>query len=328
MKYCKKCVIPENFPRIIFNKQGVCNLCQGHKKTTLAKKKEFRKKFEDLIVNIRGKNEYDVLMCYSGGKDSTYTLNKLAVNYKLNVLAFTLDNGFIPERTYLNIRTIAEKCSADHILFKPRFNVIKKIFKASLESSLYPPKTLERASTLCTSCTGLVKYSALKIAIEKKIPLIAFGWSPGQAPLSSSILEISPVMMRSMERVLKEPMVKAAGKSAETYFLSERHYSAVVNLPIFIHPLAFQKYDESEILRSIQKLGWEKPADVEMNATNCLINPLADIYHIKKYKFHPYVMEIANFVREGIMTREEAFKHLPVKKDPVLIKKLKKRLEI
>jgi hypothetical protein len=38
----------------------------------------------------------------------------------------------------------------------------------------------------------LVKFTGLKIALEKQIPIMAWGWSPGQAPIRSSIMKINP----------------------------------------------------------------------------------------------------------------------------------------
>jgi hypothetical protein len=43
-----------------------------------------------------------------------------------------------------------------------------------------------------------------------------------------------------------------------------------------IHPLAFTEYDEEAILRDIQAIGWVKPADTDLNSTNCLLNALSD----------------------------------------------------
>ncbi len=330
MKICKRCVLPENFPHIGIDEGGICNLCRAYKGKRQAEilKQEYKKRFERLLEGRRPRGEYDILMCYSGGKDSTYTLGLLKNIYKLRILAFTLDNGFIPERTYINIRNVVETLDVDHIFFKPRFNIIKKVFKAALKQPLYPSKTLERASTLCTSCTGLVKYSSFKLAIEKEIPFVAFGWSPGQAPITSSVLEINPEMIKSVERVLKEPMRKIAGPCIEAYFLNDRHYAKPKFFPILIHPLAFFPYNEKKIIRVIKKFGWRKPGDVEMNATNCLINPLADEAHIAKYHFHPYALEIAALVREGHMSRAEGLNHLPVKKDPKIIRALKRRLGV
>jgi tRNA(Ile)-lysidine synthase TilS/MesJ len=330
MKICRRCVVPAGFPHVTFDSRGVCNMCRDYKgrRTQERTKEVYRKRLKALLDGIRGRGEYDVLACYSGGKDSTYTLNILKNDYRLKVLAFTFDNGFIPERTYVNIRNVVEKLDIDHILFKPRFDLLKSIFKVALEKPLYSAKALERASAVCTSCIGLVKYTALKTAIEKDIPLVAFGWSPGQAPITSSMLKIEPEMIRSMEKVLKKPMRKIAGRDIEAYFLAQRHYSNPEKFPTFIHPLALCAYNEKRILKEVAKLGWKRPAGVEMNATNCLLNPLADMVHIKKYGVHPYILEIATLVREGCMSRREGLRHLPVKKDPVLIKGLKKRLGI
>ena len=32
IKRCKKCILPESFPHIEFDKRGVCNYCNNHKK--------------------------------------------------------------------------------------------------------------------------------------------------------------------------------------------------------------------------------------------------------------------------------------------------------
>ena len=269
-----------------------------------------------------------MLVCYSGGKDSTYTLSILKKRYGLRILAFTLDNGFFAPRAHTNIQNVVETMGIDHLCFKPNFKILRKIFIHSMRKSLYPPKTLERASTICTSCMALVKYMSLKLAVEKEIPYIVFGWSPGQAPITSSILKINSSMIRGMERILKEPLKHIAGDGIDAYFLNERHYTKPDKFPTFIHPLAFFPYNEPNLLRSMKGLGWKKPAEVDYNATNCLLNSLADEVHIRKYGYHPYVLEIANFVREGYMTRAEGLRHIPFKKKPRTLRIVKKRLGI
>ncbi|MGB2706005.1 MAG: hypothetical protein WBC74_04040 [Candidatus Omnitrophota bacterium] len=328
MKRCKRCILPENFPHIRFDRKGVCSLCRAYRGRKVQKKlkSEYRGKFQTLLKKVAGKGQYDVLMCYSGGKDSTYTLSELKNKYKLKILAFTLDNGFIPGRTYVNMRNVVEKLGIDHMIFKPRFDILKKIFKTALKRSLYSPKASERASAVCTSCIGLVKYASLKIAVEKEIPLVGFGWSPGQAPVTSSVLKINPAMIKNMEKALKKPLRKIAGRAIEAYFLNERHYAKGKKFPIFVHPLAFLDYNEKRVLNRIKNLGWKMPAGVELNATNCLLNPLADLVHIRRHGFHPYVLEIANLVREGYMRREEGLKHIPFRKNKKVIQAAKKRL--
>lgn len=327
-RICKRCVMPENFPHVSIDSDGICSICRDYKGGAEQRKlkAEYRKRFERLAKSVAGKNEYDVLMCYSGGKDSTYTLSVLRQRYGLNVLAYTLDNGFMPGRTAINIRNVVEALSADHIFFKPRFDVLKAIFREATKRSLYPAKALERAGTICTSCTALVKYSALKTAIEKDIPIVAFGWSPGQAPTTSSVLEINPVMMKEMEKIVKHPMAKIVGRGIEPYFLKQRHYDRPAAFPVFVHPLGFLDYDEKKILEYIKSFGWRRPEGVELNATNCYLNPFADEVHLRQCHFHPYLLEIASLVREGYMSRNQGLRHLPYKKNKKIVDFAKKRL--
>jgi tRNA(Ile)-lysidine synthase TilS/MesJ len=315
---------------VTFDEEGICSLCR-HSLTRSemnALKKRYRDKFKALIKEHAGAKAYDILMCYSGGKDSTYTLHLLKDIYRLKVLAFTFDNGFVPERTYVNIRNVVEKLDVDHMIFKPRFEVLRKIFKRAMGECMYSPKALERASDICTSCMGLVKYISLKIAIEKEIPFIGFGWSPGQAPVTSSVLKIDPVMIRSMENALKGPIGSLLGDEVRPYFLEERHYAKATNFPYFIHPLGFSGYSEKNILRRIGKFGWRKPYGVDFNATNCLLNSFADEVHIKRYGLHPYILEIAAFVRDGYMTRKEGLNHLPMRKNRRIVDMVRRKLGV
>lgn len=330
MKICNKCILPITFPGIKFNEEGVCNYCLEFKgiEQLNEKKEEYRKRFESLIEQFRGRYRYDVLMCYSGGKDSTYTLAMLKQNYNLNVIAITFDNGFIPERTIRNIYNIVEYLGVDHILFKPRFDLLKKIFVTCSKKNIYPTKSLERASTICTSCMGIVKFRTLRFAIEERIPIIAFGWSPGQAPINSSIMKNNKQMVKMMQDVIYKPLYSIAGDEINPYFLEEKHFELDYEFPYNISPLAFFDYNESNILRKIKDMGWELPQDTDKNSTNCLLNSFANFVHIKEFGYHPYVLEIANLVRIGVMSREEGIKKIEDLGSDKVIDYVKRKLSI
>lgn len=145
----------------------------------------------NLIKQYGGKSEYDCLMSYSGGKDSTYTLDIFKNRFGLSILAVTFDNGFISPVAIDYMRRVVEKIGVDHLIFKVRFDLLKKIFSTAATIEIYSKKTLERASTICTSCISFVKFITLKMALEKDIPFIGYGWSPGQVPIQSSIMNQS-----------------------------------------------------------------------------------------------------------------------------------------
>ncbi len=328
MKTCVRCVLPETFPGVVFDDEGVCNSCRDFKglEDLDSRKAEFLARFERLVNERRGKSTYDALISYSGGKDSTYTLALLKEAYGLNVLAITLDNGFLPEQTLHNIREMTERLGFDHILCRPRFDIMKKVFAACADNDIYPRKTLSRASSICTSCISFVKYFALRTALEKDIPMIAFGWSPGQIPLASSLMPNNAEMVRASQKSVFDRLHSIAGDAIRPYFLEERHFHPSMVFPVNVSPLAFLDYSEARILDRIRSLGWVAPGEVDANSTNCLLNSLANGIHAERHGFHPYVFEMAKLVREGYLDRAAALEKLERSGEPAIVAMVRKKL--
>ncbi len=326
---CTKCILPSTFPGISFNSEGVCIHCQkyhGHSSNE-AMKKKYEDKFLKLLSEHKRDSSYDVLMAYSGGKDSTYTLDLFVNRYKLRVLALTFDNTFISEKSFENIRNVADTLGNDYMTIGPGPKVLRKIFSTAAKEELYSAKTLERASTICTSCIGLVKAIVLRTAIEKNIPFVGFGWSPGQAPVQASVMKTNAALMKTTQKAIYEPLHGIAGDWINPYFVTDEQFSRPEKFPWNIHPLAFLDYNEKKIIARNNELGWEKPDDTDPNSTNCLLNAYANYVHRDKYGFHPYVWEIANMVRGGSMSREEGLAKIEPPENTELVNSAKQRLQ-
>jgi predicted PP-loop superfamily ATPase len=316
MKHCARCILPETFPGVQFDADGICNQCrqaEARGGRLEDDKQRYARKFASLLEQLdqpgmRSRRTYDVLMAFSGGKDSTYTLALLRRKYGLRVLAMCFDNGFVAARAVENIRSVTERLAVDLVVFRPRWDLLRRIFAAAAGEELYSRKTLERASTICTSCIGLVKAVCLKMAVEQEIPMVGFGWSPGQAPVQSSIMHNNPALLRMTQQAVLGPLARVAGDEVGAYFLGERHFADPARFPWNVHPLAWEEYDEGRIFREIGELGWTAPTDTDSNSTNCLLNAYANEIHLGRYGFHPYIWEIANMVREGVIPRAEGLR--------------------
>ncbi|MDY6933680.1 MAG: hypothetical protein SVZ03_05575 [Spirochaetota bacterium] len=329
MVFCSKCVLPETFPGINFEEKGICNYCLHTPIPDEGKKKDYLNEFEDLLNSKKGKNDYDAIVAYSGGKDSTYTLHFLISKYGLNVLAWTFDNGFLSDQAKINIINMTDKIGATSMIVRPPFDIMKKAFRFAAINDIYSAKTLDRASSICTTCIGLVKALVLKTALHMNIPLVAYGWSPGQAPISSAIMQTSPRLQRMTHKTIKEPFLKQVGPELSTYFVTDAELDIdKERWPKNIHPLAFVDYNEEEILKVIQSLGWKKPSDTDPNSTNCLLNALANYLHKKRFGFHPYAWEIAGIVRGGNMHREEGIIKTNQEEDMNMVKYAADKLNI
>jgi len=155
-----------------------------------------------------------------------------------------------------------------------------------------------------------VKFGALRFAVEKGIPLIAFGWSPGQIPITSSIMKNNPQMVDVTQKAAYEPLHEVAGDRIDPFFLEPRHFDGTYDFPYNVSPLAFLDYNEEEIYAKMDRIGWRAPQNIDANTTNCLLNSFANKVHRDRYGFHPYVFELAKLVREGYMERSRALEKL------------------
>jgi N-acetyl sugar amidotransferase len=89
--YCKKCVISNQRPRIIFDSEGVCSACRyWDKKRSVIDWKERERGLVELCNRYRRNDgSFDVLVPSSGGKDSVYVAWELKTKYGMHPLTMT-----------------------------------------------------------------------------------------------------------------------------------------------------------------------------------------------------------------------------------------------
>jgi N-acetyl sugar amidotransferase len=92
VKFCKKCVISNQRPRIQFNEDGICNPClyAERKKKNLIDYDKRKIELEKLLDKHRSTNgKHDVVVPCSGGKDSSMIAHKLKYQHGMNPLCVT-----------------------------------------------------------------------------------------------------------------------------------------------------------------------------------------------------------------------------------------------
>ncbi len=332
-KICTRCILPDTFPGIKFDDQGICNHCRKAKKT-IAKAPEqktiYRKRLDSLIRETKGSAPvYDAIMAYSGGKDSSYTLKLLRERYDLRVVALTFDNHFVSPTSWDNINVVSDFLQVDTIKIRTPWDITRRLFSLTADEDIFSKPTLLRASSICTACIGLVKSLTLKTALEMSIPLVAFGWSPGQAPIQSAIMQTNTALIRQNQNIFKKALPDEIRNPMNQYFLPDTYYEDYKEqFPINIHPLAFFDYDEENIKEEMTAMGWKAPEDTDTNSSNCLLNAFANHCHLKRHSFHPYVWEIANMVRQGVMNRDEGIEKIYSDQDRNMVEYAKERLGV
>jgi tRNA(Ile)-lysidine synthase TilS/MesJ len=313
IKRCTKCILSENFPRIKFDENGVCNFCNNELLYS-TEAEQISKSFEEvknLFDSHRGKSEYDAIVCYSGGKDSTYTLKLAVEKYNLKILSFTLDNGFISPVAFENINRVTSKLGIDHITFKPSYQFMKGLFHLSSTESLYNPSSLTRISANCNSCISIVNITALKYALEKEVPFILAGFTLGQIPANTIYYKNNYKFFEESRKPILEKLKGKLGKDVSTYLeISDSLLAKSPNHPYNINLLCLEDITENEIIERILPLGWQKPKDVDGCSTNCKINSFNNFVHFKRFGYSPYELELSHLIRKKLLSRKEAIEKL------------------
>ncbi len=303
MKSCTNCTLPENFPNAQIDDSGQCGYCR--RGTMLPDYSHEEPRFEKLIEEQRkDPRQYDCLVCYSGGKDSTYALIRIKERYGMRPLAFTLDNGFISKKAKENIELICGKLGIDLVVVRPNSPQMQALYRATLENKIFDEGTMSRLSATCYACITFVNYQALQLALEKNIRMVVGGLTHGQVP--KAVFPLKTEFLRQTFDDAKRKLAETAKFHAEGFYPKVDFDRLDKSEPIYkVNPLLFERYDEKKILAEIGKYGWEKPKDVDSCSTNCLMNRVGNYYHYKRYGYHPYQYEVSSLIRLGSITKEE-----------------------
>lgn len=118
LRRCSRCVLPETFPFISYDSKGVCNYCHGYQPRYKGKDPaDATQKFlENIYKYRRSNNEPDVLVPFSGGRDSSYGLHLIKKEFGLTPITFTYDWGMVTDLARRNVARICGQLGVQNIL--------------------------------------------------------------------------------------------------------------------------------------------------------------------------------------------------------------------
>ncbi len=304
MSFCKNCLLPGTVPGADLDDRQVCHFCREHdaqKHTDDEEKRRAREAdLEKALISCRNQGAYDCLVPFSGGKDSLYLLYKLKVDYKLKILAYTT-NLNIPPLAWRNIHRALKILDIDHISYSPSYRFYSKLFRYLFQNQE------ERGAvyTISYVYAPLFEGDAIRLAIEKEIPLILAGYSPGQPEPERMLYEFSPKLLQKVDWT--PPTLKKSG-----YFTAEeleKFYNPTqlpesTRFPRYLAPFHAWPYNQAEVMAAVVKhrlVTSTKQANPIF--TNYPINWLCMYSDLKHFGYNPYQTEFSALVREGKASR-------------------------
>ncbi len=133
------------------------------------------------------------------------------------------------------------------------------------------------------------------MAIEKDIPLILAGYSPGQPEPQRMLYEFSPRLIR--EEDWTPPHLKECGEfSSEelSRFYNPLELPADTCFPRYLAPYHAWEYDQDEVMRKVAELGLVKRGrHASPIVSNYPINWLMMYSDLKHFNYNPYAPEFS-----------------------------------
>ena len=166
VKFCKKCTVSNQRPRIKFDQNGVCSACiyAEYKR----KEVDWEKREQELITlcdkNRKNNGEYDVIVPCSGGKDGSFVAHELKYKFGMNPLCVTwapLKHSAIGRK---NLDAFISS-GFNHVLGTPNPQVTRKLTQLSFKHMGDPFQPF---------IYGQVNFP-VHVAIQNNVSLIMYG---------------------------------------------------------------------------------------------------------------------------------------------------------
>ncbi len=325
MKRCSRCILPENYPGITFDKDGVCNYCRNFEEPVYLGDDEFIKFVRS---HRRPGQEFDCLLGISGGRDSSYLVYYLVKKLNLKVLGYFFDQWYIPEETKANIDRLVKMLDLN--LITEQSNLLKTCVKHHLISWFKRPSPA-MIGMVCTGCRLGTDQGLIRTARRYNVPFLIYGGHPLEgsgfklnllkknphsrlgnlAVLGGYIREIA----RNPSWIMNHRCLMTQVKEYTFHFSPIRRLTEKLKYTKLTSSSPFYRFipwNEQEVVSTIEReLGWKNPDYGESTwRTDCKISILKNYMYYKTLGFSDKDDGLSCLIRAGQITRAEGLERL------------------
>jgi len=244
--------------------------------------------------------EHSALVGISGGKDSCYALHMMVTRYKLDVLAYTFDNGFLSGGARENIDRVVRRLGVEHTYVSTDREVEKRMYRALLN---------KRCADFCMMCMlGLVS-AGYYLALKRNIPLIIQGICPRTEPIMPLEL-FNSLDYRYLVNVMKPDVAKSEFPTYKSGGMLRVFYMTFIKRVRVVFLAEYVDWNEGKIAETLkEQYGW---IDYGNGAPHfdCVADPAVNYFMNQRLGVSKVVEKLSQLVRCGRLTREQALREL------------------
>ena len=299
---CERCLLTTAYPGVTVT-DGVCSECVKFENCRDAARAYFRTP-EELVAQLTALQgaTYDVMLLFSGGKDSTYVLYRL-LDLGLRVFAFTFDNGYISGTAFRNIKRITGQLGVD--LEIGRVPAMNEVFKESLRAD----------STVCSGCFRGLTTLSTNIALDRGIPAVITGLSRGQI-YETKLRMLFEAGIHDPDEVDRRLMghrkLYQARRDRTAELIGPQVDQSAIDSLLFADYFRYNDVQTSQVKEFLAERdeAWKNPGDTGLCSTNCRINDVGIYVHSLERGFHNYASPLSWDCRLGVVSREQGLREL------------------
>lgn len=335
LKRCTRCLLAETMPYISFDEEGVCSYCRDYE--TRGNYLKGEKALEEFISQYRSKSgDPDVLLGFSGGRDSAYGLDYIKNTLGLHPITFTYDWGMVNDLARRNQARVVGKLGIEHIVISADIRTKRVNIRKNLKAWLKRPD-LGMVPILMAGDKQFYYYFH-KVRKQTGIKLFIFcGGYEGEEGTGLFKYGFCNVTTQGSKNALKRMTGISKKNKAKImfYYLKQfirnpsyinrsiidtlfAFYSSYVLTDDYLYLFHYLDWDENNIISTItEKFNWEKETDTI--ATWRTDDGTASFYnyiYMTMTGFTEFDIFRSHQIREGKLTREQAYEIIKEENKP------------
>lgn len=317
---CTRCVLPETYPFISFDENGVCNYCRDYKKQEFLS----RDALERILEKYRSKDgSPDCIVGFSGGRDSSYGLHVLKKELEMHPIAYTYDWAMVTELSRRNQAKVTGKLGVEHLIRAADIHTKRRYIRKNIYAWLKRPRL--GMVTLFMAGDKMFYYYGRQLRKETGIKLTVFsaGQQLEQMEFKVGFCGVNQHLENNTKLYQYKLLVKTrlALWYIWQYIMNPRYfnesafdslfafYSSFINKDDYIYLYRYVKWDEKVIEKTLkEEYDWEADEKYGKNQWRMGDGHTAFINYIwyTIAGFSEFDNFRSNQIREGLITRSQA----------------------
>jgi glucosamine--fructose-6-phosphate aminotransferase (isomerizing) len=326
LKRCTRCLLPETMPYISFDEEGVCSYCKDYE--TRGNYLKGEKALEQFISEYRNNSgEPDVLIGFSGGRDSAYGLDYIKNTLRLHPITFTYDWGMVNDLARRNQARVVGKLGIEHIVISADIRTKRANIRKNLKAWLKRPD-LGMVPILMAGDKQFYYYfhkvrkqTGIKLFIfcggyegEEGTGLFKYGFCNVTTQGNKNALKRMTGISRKnklkiMYYYLKQFIRNPAYINRSIFDTLFAYYSSYVLTDDYLYLFHYLDWDEKTIVNTIiEKFNWERETDtIATWRTDDGTAAFYNYIYLTMAGFTEFDIFRSHQIREGKLTREQAY---------------------